>query len=69
MVIELLQKGEDKYLVRYKVKWIWWYLGPDDEGWFWPDAADEMELEAAQEAIERLKVRFAEPQIVEHIEV
>lgn len=69
MVIELLQKGEDRYLVRYKVKWIWWYLGKDNEGWFWPDSADEMELEEAQEAIENLKTKYAEPELVERIEI
>lgn len=53
MVIELVQKG-DKYLVRYKTGWFWWYVCYEDD-WIWPDSTSYMDLKEAEEVIENKK--------------
>lgn len=71
MTIELLKKG-DEYLVRYKRRWVWWYVGYDGD-WFWPDYGSEMDLEEAREVIERLKTNEehsrADTAVIETIDV
>lgn len=72
MKIELLKRGDNNYLVRYKYRWLWRYVGHDHD-WFWPTYGSVMDEESARETIkdmvEKEKFDRSEDEIVESITI